>query len=138
MKDEECQEKLALFLLCGVSSVITNGDNVDLRAEDIYQLCCICCKTLDVENLTTDKYKFLCSLYHIIKYLVNKVIILLYIKKSFLATNIGTVYHITHSVLPFPHTLENITRCCLLVYVTNMVTLAKLGTCRFYLNTIGI
>jgi hypothetical protein len=73
LKDEESQEKLALFLLCGVSSVITNGDNVDLRAEDIYQLCRMCCETLEVENLTTNKYKFLCSLYHIIKYLVNKV-----------------------------------------------------------------
>jgi hypothetical protein len=73
LKDEENQEKLALFMLCGVSSIITNGDNVDLSAEDTYQLCYMCCETLDVENLTTNKYKFLCSLYHIIKYLLNKV-----------------------------------------------------------------
>jgi hypothetical protein len=70
----ETEDKLALFLLCGISNVITGG-NVDLRAEDIYQLCYMCCDALDVENLAVNKYKFLCSLYHITKYLVNQVMI---------------------------------------------------------------
>jgi hypothetical protein len=75
LKDEENQEQVALFVLCGVSNIITNGDNVDISAEDIYQLCCMCCEALEVENLSTKKYKFLCSLYHITKYLLNKVMI---------------------------------------------------------------
>jgi hypothetical protein len=74
---QECfkneNEKLALFLLCGVSSVITDGGSEDLRAEDVYKLCSMCCEALHAENLTTNKYKFLCSLYHIIKYLINQV-----------------------------------------------------------------
>jgi hypothetical protein len=69
----ENEEKLALFLLCGISNVITGG-TVDLRAEDIYQLCYMCCEALEVKNLAVNKYKFLCSLYHITKYLVNQVI----------------------------------------------------------------
>jgi hypothetical protein len=73
LKDGGNQEKLALFVLHGVSSIVTNGDNVDLSAEDTYHLCCMCCEALEVENLSTNKYKFLCYLYHIVRYLLNKV-----------------------------------------------------------------
>lgn len=72
-KNEETRDQLAIFLLCGISNIVTAGDNVDLCAEDVYQLCYMCCEALKVANLATNKYKFLCSLYHIIKHLIKKV-----------------------------------------------------------------
>jgi hypothetical protein len=64
---------LAIFLLSGVSNIVTAGSNVDLETEDIYQLCYICCEALKLEISTANKYKFLCSLYHITKFLLRKV-----------------------------------------------------------------
>ncbi|KDR18757.1 hypothetical protein L798_06435 [Zootermopsis nevadensis] len=69
--ETENEDTLALFLLCGISNVITGG-SVDLREGDIYHLCYMCCEALEVENLNVNKYKFLCSLYHITKYFVNQ------------------------------------------------------------------
>lgn len=92
LKNEEIEEQLALFLLCGVSNVVTDGSNVDLETEDIYQLCYVCCEALKLENLTSNKYKFLCSLYHITKYLLSKV-------KTLLTIHSATVYFIKN--VPF-------------------------------------
>jgi hypothetical protein len=65
---------LAISLLSGVANIVTGGSNVDLEIEDIYQLCCICCEALNLEVSTTNKYKVLCGLYHITKFLLKKVI----------------------------------------------------------------
>jgi hypothetical protein len=73
LKDGGNQETLALFVLRRVTSIVANGDSVDLSAEDTYHLCYMCCEAIEVESLSTNKYNFLCCLYHIIKYLLNKV-----------------------------------------------------------------
>jgi len=62
-----------MFLLSGVSNIVAAGSSVDLEKEDIYQLCYMCCEALNLEISTTNKYKFLCSLYHITKFLLKKV-----------------------------------------------------------------
>jgi hypothetical protein len=113
----ENKDKLALFLLCGISSVITGG-NVDLREEDIYQLCYMCCEALEVENLAVNKYKFLCSLYHIIKYHVNQVMTgLCYCLHSCPEWSV-----LLGQFLPFFYILEIIYFKILLVNFYNMVT----------------
>ncbi|XP_069679474.1 uncharacterized protein [Periplaneta americana] len=69
----ENQGKMALSLLSGVSSTITsNGSTEHLKPGDVFQLCYMCCTAIEVENLTTDKYKFLCSVYHVVKYIINE------------------------------------------------------------------